>query len=284
MITTSFSYTDLTPRVGALVETDLATLLGGEHTAELRHLLEQRSVVAIRGIDMDDEQQVAITRTLGDVESSVVGDVYKVTFDKAQNPIGYAINKASFFWHIDRTDLDVPPYASMLSAKVLTPTGGETEFVNTYAAYDDLPDDDKERLDDVKVLHTIETAFLDAFPEPTDKQREAWQKIPKKVHPLVWHHRSGRNSLVLSNSATSVIGMADDEGRELLTRLLAWTTQPQFVYTHRWQVNDLVIWNNTGAMHRVRDYDPDFGRTMHRTTIAGNEPFDSREARDARQA
>ena len=79
-------------------------------------------MVAIRGIEVDDAQQVAIARTLGDVESSVVGDIYKVTFDKKDNPVGASINRATFFWHIDRTDLDVPPFASMLSAKVLTPT------------------------------------------------------------------------------------------------------------------------------------------------------------------
>jgi alpha-ketoglutarate-dependent taurine dioxygenase len=69
--------------------------------------------------------------------------------------------------------------------------------------------------------------------------------------------------------------------------LLAWATQPQFVYVHEWQVNDLVIWNNTGAMHRVRDYDPDYGRMLHRTTLIGDEPFDTRhdtpKAPDARE-
>ena len=172
--------------------------------------------MAIRGIEVDDAQQVAIARTLGEVESSVVGEIYKVTFDKKDNPVGASINRATFFWHIDRTDLDVPPFASMLSAKVLTPTGGQTEFVNTYAAYDDLPDDEKERLDDVRVVHCMETAFLEAFPDPTEKQLAAWKHMPVKTHPLVWHHRSGRNSLVLSNSATAVVGMDEDEGQALL--------------------------------------------------------------------
>jgi len=284
MATAAFTHTALTPRVGSLVETDLPTLLSGRHASELRELLEERSVVAIRRIEMDDAQQVAFARTLGEVEASVVGEIYKVTFDKKDNPIGAATNRATFFWHIDRTDLDVPPFGSMLSAKVLTPTGGETEFVNTYAAYEDLPDDEKERLDDLKVLHCLETAFLDAFPNPSEKQLAAWQHMPKKIHPLVWHHRSGRNSLVLSNSATSIIGMYQDEGRALLDRLLAWATQPQFVYTHDWAANDLVIWNNTGAMHRVREYDPDYGRRLHRTTLLGDEPFDTHEDHDARQA
>jgi len=213
---------------------------------------------------------------LGEVESSVVGEIYKVSFDKKDNPVGASINRATFFWHIDRTDLDVPTLASILSAKVLTPTGGQTEFVNTYAAYDDLPSEVKEQLDDVRVVHCMETAFLEAFPEPSEKQLAAWKHMPVKTHPLVWHHRSGRNSLVLSNSAREVVGMDDDEGQELLGRLLAWATQPQFVYVHEWEVDDLVIWNNTGAMHRVREYDPHFGRRLHRTTLLGDEPFDTR--------
>jgi alpha-ketoglutarate-dependent taurine dioxygenase len=103
--------------------------------------------------------------------------------------------------------------------------------------------------------------------------------MPKKVHPLVWHHRSGRNSLVLSNSATAVVGMDLEEGHELLRRLLEWATQPRFVYTHEWEVDDLVIWNNTGAMHRVKAYDPGYGRRLHRTTLLGDEPFDTRKDR-----
>jgi alpha-ketoglutarate-dependent taurine dioxygenase len=276
-VTAGLTSTNLTARVGSLVRTDLATLLRGSHAAELRDLLEERSVVAIRGIEVDDAQQLAIARTLGNVESSVVGEIYKVTFDKKHNPVGASINRATFFWHIDRTDLDVPPFASMLSAKVLTPTGGHTEFVNTYAAYDDLPEDEKKRLDDVRVVHCMRTAFLEAFPNPTEAQLAAWEQMPVKTHPLVWHHRSGRRSLVLSNSASAVVGMRDDEGRELLDRMLAWATQPRFVYVHEWAVNDLVIWNNTGAMHRVREYDPDFGRRLHRTTLLGDEPFDTCE-------
>jgi alpha-ketoglutarate-dependent taurine dioxygenase len=275
----AFKSTNLTPRVGALVETDLPTLLRGSHAGELRDLLEERSVVAMRGIEIEDAEQLAFARTLGEVESSVVGEIYKVTFDKKENPVGAAINRATFFWHIDRTDLDVPTFASILSAKVLTPTGGQTEFVNTYAAYDDLPDTDKQLFDDMKVHHCMETAFLEAFPNPTEKQRAAWQHMPKKIHPLVWHHRSGRNSLVLSNSATAIVGMDENESRELLDRLLAWATQPQFVYTHEWEINDLVIWNNTGAMHRVREYDPDYGRRLHRTTLLGDEPFDTHGTR-----
>jgi alpha-ketoglutarate-dependent taurine dioxygenase len=280
---TSFRPTNLTPRVGSLVEADLPSLLSGRHAAELRELLEERSVVVVRDVEIDDDQQLAFAHTMGEVESSVVGEIYKVTFDNKENPVGAAINRATFFWHIDRTDLDVPTYASIISAKVLTPTGGQTEFVNTYAAYDDLPDAEKDLIDDMQVHHCMETAFLEAFPNPSEKQLAAWQHMPKKIHPLVWHHRSGRKSLILSNSATAVVGMDETESRELLGRLLAWATQPQFVYVHEWAVDDLVIWNNTGAMHRVREYDPDYGRRLHRTTLIGDEPFDSRKDRHDRQ-
>ncbi len=91
------------------------------------------------------------------------------------------------------------------------------------------------------------------------------------VHPLVWTHRSGRKSIVLGTHADEVVGMSIPEGRSLLARLTEWVAQPDFQYRHEWQEGDFVIWNNCGAMHRVVPYDEASGRTMHRTTIMGDE-------------
>ncbi|RYH12778.1 MAG: TauD/TfdA family dioxygenase, partial [Alphaproteobacteria bacterium] len=89
----------------------------------------------------------------------------------------------------------------------------------------------------------------------------------------VWTHRNGRKSLVLGTSADHVADMPLPHGRALLARLLDWTVQPDFRYRHEWQEGDLVIWNNTSALHRVVPYDGKSGRTMHRTTLAGLEPI-----------
>jgi alpha-ketoglutarate-dependent taurine dioxygenase len=90
---------------------------------------------------------------------------------------------------------------------------------------------------------------------------------------LVWEHRDGRKSLVLGATADHVVGMQPDESRALLDELLAWTTQERFSYSHTWEVDDVVIWDNTGMLHRALPYDPKSERTMHRTTILGNEPW-----------
>jgi alpha-ketoglutarate-dependent taurine dioxygenase len=89
----------------------------------------------------------------------------------------------------------------------------------------------------------------------------------------VWTHRSGRKSLVLGSTASHIAGMDLREGWALLTRLRDWATQPQFVYRHEWTVGDMVIWDNSGTMHRATHYELSSGRMMHRTQIAGDEPI-----------
>ena len=270
-----FHVSDLHPRIGALIETDLDTLLGGRHAADIRELLDRRGVLVFRDIDIDDEQQLAFTRTLGQVGE---GDVYRVTFEEGANgaiPVDY--NLGNFYWHIDRTDIDVPPRASMLSPRALAPWGGETEFANTYAAYDDLSEADKALIDRLRVVHEVGASFR-FVPNPTAEQLTRWAGREPKEHPLVWHHRSGRKSLVTSTSGVRVVGMDLAESDALLQRLMAWASKPDYVHVHEWRMGDLVLWDNTGTMHRVRDYDKTAGRRLHRTTLLGEEPVDPAKA------
>ena len=268
--------TDLTPRIGTRIDADVDTLVSGVAAAEIRALLEQRGVIVFRGLDIDDEKQLAFTRTLGPTGDADIGQIYKVTFDKRENPTHADYNYGNFSWHIDRTDTDVPPFASILTAKRLTPSGGETEFANTYAAYADLPEADKRMIEGLKVLHKVEASYREAVPNPTDEQLATWRAHADKIHPLVWHHRSGRKSLITSTSGAEVIGMSREDGDALLERLMAWASRPEYVYVHEWQLGDTVMWNNTGTMHRARRYDIHAGRLMHRTTVLGDEPFDPR--------
>ena len=264
---------DLAPRIATRVETDLDTLLSGTHASELRRLLELRGVLVVRGVAMDDKQQLAFTQTLGDIFGGGAPEVYKVTVDEQQNPTYYHYNLGNFSWHIDRTDTDVPPFASILNAKRLSPEGGNTEFANTYAAYEDLPDCDKHLIESLCVLHKLESSYRETVPDPTEEQLATWRRHADKVHPLVWRHQSGRKSLITSMSGTSIVGMDEAEGAALLARMMAWATQPQYVYVHQWQLGDIVMWDNTGVMHRVQGYDFASGRVMHRTTVTGDEPF-----------
>jgi alpha-ketoglutarate-dependent taurine dioxygenase len=117
----------------------------------------------------------------------------------------------------------------------------------------------------------MQAALFSALPEATEKEVQTWFSYPKRTHPLVWRHKSGRKSLVLSTSASNIVGMHPADSRALLDRLMAHATQDQYVYRHQWRMGDLLIWDNTGSMHRVRPYDPNCGRELHRFTLNGEE-------------
>jgi alpha-ketoglutarate-dependent taurine dioxygenase len=261
--------TNLTPYIGSELKADVDALVAGEYSAEIRALLEKRGVVAFRELNLTDEQQIAFTKTLGPI---VEEGVFKISMDPKVNPVAEYV-KGAFYWHIDGTMAQVPIFASIMSSRRLSPVGGQTEFSNTYAAYDHLSESDKTSLEKLRVVHMFEVSQRYVNPEPSYETLQAWQTFQPNTLPLVWTHKSGRKSLVLGSTASHVEGMDLREGWALLTRLRDYATQPQFVYRHEWTVGDMVIWDNTGTMHRAMPYALDSGRLMHRTTIQGDEPF-----------
>jgi alpha-ketoglutarate-dependent taurine dioxygenase len=265
---------DITPRIGAEIRADKAELLSGRHADEIRELLEQRGVLVFPQIGFTDDEQVAFTETLGTFAAERTGEkVYNVTLDTSLNKLADYL-KGSLYWHLDGTMNAVPIRASLLSSKVLPANGGgDTEFCNSYAAYDDLPEADKREIDQLRVMHSSWNTLFYYDPEPSIDALRRMMAIGDRELPLVWSHRSGRKSLVLGCTARHVVDMDFRKSAELLVRLRDWTTQPQFVYRHRWSVGDLVIWDNTGTMHRAMPYDPDSGRLLNRTKLEGEEPF-----------
>jgi alpha-ketoglutarate-dependent taurine dioxygenase len=161
-----------------------------------------------------------------------------------------------------------------LSAKQVAAVGGDTEFASAYTAYDVLPDDDKQRLESLRVVHSLEASQRKTTPNPTPEDLARWRSRPTHEHPLVWTHRSGRKSLVLGASADYIVGLDVDEGRAILADLLENATRPDNVYRHTWSVGDTVIWDNRGVLHRAGQYADDSGRMMLRTTILGDEPIE----------
>jgi alpha-ketoglutarate-dependent taurine dioxygenase len=174
---------------------------------------------------------------------------------------------------MDGTHDDVPVFASLLSGRTLSKIGGQTEFANSYAAYEALPEEMKRRIEGLRVLHSFETSMRGTDIEPTEAELAYWRSIPNKVHSLVWTHETGRKSLVIGCHADHIEGMDKAESQKLLQELLAWTTQPRFMYRHEWSPGDMLIWDNTGVLHRAEPYPLDSGRVMHRTTLLGEEPF-----------
>ncbi len=263
--------------IGSIVHVERSALLDDGVAENCLELLEARGVLVFPRIGLTDREQLAFTDRLGtrvnyskfapggDADTP---DVYTITLDAKINPEPEYV-LGTFFWHMDGVIADMPPpKASVLSARRLAPKGGQTEFASTYAAYEALPEDEKAELAELRVIHSVAASVREfATPEalPADRRDR------KKEHPLVWTHVSGRKSLLIGYTSDQVVGMPQAEGRALLARLLEWTAQPAFTYRHQWQEGDLVIWDNTGALHRVVPYARDSGRIMHRTSAANVE-------------
>ena len=271
---TTLKTRDLKPRIGTEVLADKATLLSGEHAETLSDLLERRGVLVFPQIGFTDDEQITFTETLGAFAAERTGEkLYSVTLDTNVNSSADYL-KGSLYWHIDGTMNEIPIRASLLSSKVLpSDGGGDTEFCNTCAAYDDLSADDKAEFEGLRVMHSAWNTLFYFDPEPTIDHLKRMMRIGDKELPLVWTHQSGRKSLVLGCTARHVVDMGYRKSAELLVRLRDWATRPEFVYRHQWSVGDLVMWDNTGTMHRAMPYNPDSGRLLTRTKLEGEEPF-----------
>jgi len=272
--------TDLKPLIGSVVHCDGEDLLSGRYAKELRALLEERGVLLFPQVNFTDEQQGAFTRTLGTQANEYNGEadetgarrqVYEVRLRPEEK--GSRSGRNTFLWHLDGSMSPIPILASVLSAKQVAASGGQTEFCNTYAAYEALPEADKKALEGLQVVHANWWLQRNLNPEPTYEEFLKSRSGPSRTQPLVWKHRSGRKSLVVGSTAAYVVGMDPADSMELLVRLRDWATQPQFVYRHEWTQGDMVMWDNTGTLHRALPYDASSGRLLHRTMLQGEEPF-----------
>lgn len=272
--------TDLKPLIGSAVQADRAALLDGSLAGEIRALLEQRGVLVFRGYDMTDAEQLQFARTLGTPRHEHGTDITMVSSDKGKSPIFAEYTEGTYFFHFDDTYMQYPALASVLRACAVAPKGGQTEFANTYAIYDDLPQTERDYLDTLQAVHSQETIQRKAFPNPSDWQLSLWGEgaIPATTHPLVWHHRTGRKSLLLGETIRTIPGLPKDESDALIRRLLDLAETPEYVYRHEWQIGDILIWDNTGTMHRVVPFDLACGRELQRVKLAGEEPIRAPQA------
>jgi len=168
-------------------------------------------------------------------------------------------------WHTDASFQDPPGRYSMLSAKVVPPVDADTEFADTRAAYDALPEEEKRRLEGLRVHHSIAYSRQTLGFEFSQGEQDALQGA---IHPLVRTiPRSHRRSLYVASHASRIIDWPVPEGRLLLRDLIEHATQGEFVYRHSWRVGDLVIWDNRATMHRARPFDDTkYRRELRRVT------------------
>jgi alpha-ketoglutarate-dependent taurine dioxygenase len=240
---------------------------------EAQSLLDAHGVLVYRGANVDDQDLSTFSRLLGPVHvfptaaDSEYPAVSVVSLDPEVSKTA-AVQRGTFQWHIDGTMVEHPHRITLLSCLEPANDGsGDTEFANTYAAYDALSDAEKAELEGLHVRYSYlnRTRLKQSFMTP--EAIESYKKMPPRDRPLLWTNRIGRKSMLLGSQAGEVIGWPLDKGEAFLERLLEWATQPRFTMRHHWERGDLVLWDNTGILHRAHPYEPESGRLMHRTTI-----------------
>lgn len=282
----AITVTPLHPHIGAEIRgIDLRRPVPHDVFAAIDAAFNRHAVLVFPEQPLSDEEQIAFSRLFGPLETSPdyagskksrlprreIADISnldpegKVMSAEDQRLL---FNRGNQLWHTDSSFKFVPARCSLLSAREIPPEGGETEFADLRAAYDALPEERQRKLDGLVAEHSIfRSRALIGFTEFNEEIRSELPPVPQLI--VRRHAGSGRKTLYLASHASHIVGWPVEEGRRLIEELIAFATEPRFVYRHRWRVGDLVMWDDRCTMHRGRPYDDTkYRRDMHRTTVS----------------
>ena len=279
--------------LGAEIVFDLSRAIDDRTFAELEGIFHDNIVVFFRDQHLTNEQHIAFSRRLGELEIHIVkkyllpADPEILLVSNIKNDAGEHIGlaDAGFTWHSDTSYRKNPSRCSLLYAKEVPHRDGkplgDTVFANCIAAYEALPDAMKRRLAGTKAIHRYSMRRrVDNSPRPKLTAAQL-AETPDIAHPIVRSHPyTGRKALYVT--AGECIGivlrdgeqMPEDEALDMIAELDAHCVRPEFCFRHSWRIGDLVMWDNASAMHlAICDYALPERRLMHRTTVIGPEPI-----------
>jgi alpha-ketoglutarate-dependent 2,4-dichlorophenoxyacetate dioxygenase len=276
------------PRFGAECSgLDLTRPLSADEVKQVTDAMDTYGVTVWRDTGLNDEQHVAFSRNFGFLERVPKREgvkfrlPFRELFDASnlnvdgeitQDPAAIQYRKGDRLWHTDSAFLEKRTSYSILLAHEVPPEGGETWFADTRSAYEDLPQDMKDFLEGKVGINSLWWSRKKAGADIADE--EIYER-PLARHPLVHVHKgSGRKALFIAAHTMDVEGMGKGEGRKLIADLIAHCTQPQYVFSVKWNAGDMVIWDNLCSMHKGGEYAYDtYRRDMRRTTVReGTEP------------
>jgi alpha-ketoglutarate-dependent 2,4-dichlorophenoxyacetate dioxygenase len=266
-------------------DVDLSVPLAPDDLAAIKDAFAAYAVLIFPEQHLSQDQHLDFARNFGPLETTIavfrkdaklrlppqLSDVSNLSPD---NEVWGADTRQRMFqlgnrlWHTDSSFKRLPARASLLYARTIAPVGGHTEFADERAAYDALPAATRRRLDGLVAEHSIFTSRARlGFTNFSDEERQSMPPVPQVLVRTI--PESGRKSLYLASHAGRVFGLPDAEGRALIEGLIAHATQRQFIYTHRWRVHDLVIWDNRCTMHRGTEFDDlRWKRDVQRATVS----------------
>ncbi|MCK1315919.1 TauD/TfdA family dioxygenase [Bradyrhizobium sp. 23] len=253
---------------------------------ELRKAWTEYPVLRFRNVPIGDAEQIAITKILGPVflttnvqhgKREYSPEIFVIANKK--NPDGSPagdLGDGEVQWHTDHWWIDEPPSAALLRALEVPATGGNTYWANMYSAYATLPQPMKKRLSGLYIHHQdvldISGATRRGKELPSSPDFATW---PGVDHPIVVRHPASRRLclyLGASRERSAIVGMKQDEARELLEQLWQHATSPEHLWYQKWMPGDMIIWDNRCLLHRRDQFDPESVRLMHRTTAQGQRP------------
>lgn len=263
---------------------DLTRHLSDAEVAAIHAGMDRFGVLVFHDQHLEDEQQIEFSSQLGPLEQAT-GDIMAEKDRRLSMDLNDISNVdkhgellprddrrrlfglGNMLWHSDSSFKDVPAMYSLLSARKIPPTGGNTEFADMRAAYDSLDEATKREVHDLICAHSqIYSRSILGFDDFTEAERVKWAPVRQRL--VRRHPNTGRLSLYLSSHAGVIEGWPVPEARSFLRDLMEHATQRQFVYAHVWRAWDLVMWDNRVTMHRARRYDPSEVRDMRRTTLS----------------
>ncbi len=261
---------------------DLGEGLDDALFGELKAALLEHGLVLLRNQTLTDEQQLALGRRFGPLEGEefmvgreepsllVISNVRPdgtVAPAKTGQMRSISINEV---WHTDSSFRETPAAVSIFRALEVAPEGGDTLFASLRLGWEELEPARREALHGLRAVHDYGAAYDRAGGRLPDEARAL---MTPKTHPMLRvHPETEKTGLYVSGHASHVEGMPSDEGRKLLEELVAWCTRPGRVYRHRWQVGDLVLWDNRCMLHRAQGFDEQHRRVMHHVRVAGDGP------------
>ena len=268
---------------------DMTKPLSEEEVDAINAGMNEHAVLVFHDQDIDDEQQLAFTQSLGDIEHAIgtslrAPDEYRLptTFadvsnlDKDHKVFARDDRRRLFaignrLWHSDSSFKVIPAKYSLLHARSIPSKGGNTEFADMRAAYDALDAETRAEIEDLICEHSqIFSRQQLGFTDFTDEERERFKPVRQRL--VRTHPATGRKSLYLASHAGGILGWPVPEARAFLRDLVEPATQRQFVYAHKWRAGDLVMWDNRRTMHRARPFPAHEPRDMRRTTLMGDGP------------
>ena len=277
---TSFTIRPLTDHTGSeVIGLDFSQPIDGETGVTLNRAFLERHVLVMRDQHFAPEQFKVAAQLFGELqphdkkERHVAGHPEVDYISNEEFADGKRVIPGETF-HTDHSNHPRPPKATMLFAVVLPSNGGDTQYVNMHDAYDDLPEETKQRIEGLKAVHVYQSKYSPrSLGNITEESR---RKLPPPgIHPLVRRHpENGRKGLFLNPvRMESIVGMEDTDALALIDDLMRHATQRKYEYRHRWRTGDWVLWDNRSVMHQANpDYDMTERRYLYRLLLKGDIP------------